>query len=285
MKAPIQKKQNQAAQLKQSEEQNSPQRTMSPPPLMLKTGDEQPTPTSGDEPGQGINMAADKSAGNEKVARLHIHSDIDVEKMGVGALMRGAVGHSWVSLEWKDQTAIPASVKTQYPKHAQYLQSRSGVFSDPFGFWPYMFSDYDEALDQWESAPDRVGYSSNPFDSYVKGQVVHPDTLHQKSVRATQSYDITESEALKVMAYEQSKQGSDYSVFYYNCTTFAKEAVEAAGKTSPRAGTLGVCYPNKLYNSIKKNQKKGRGNTTLYDVGATNPTTVEGDTSPGKRNY
>ncbi len=301
MKAPIQKKQDQqAAQLK-SEDQSGPGRVMSPPPMMFKSENGNAVQRTGGTGGTGgtststaptttapaASTTTGTTGGSAKVAKLHIHADIDVESMGLGALLQGQVGHAWVSLQWNDPTAIPDTVKTKYPKHAKYLQSRSGQgqFADPFGFWPYMFSDYDEALDQWNGAPDRVGYSSNPFDSYVKGQVVHPDQLHQGSVRATQSYDITEAEALNVMAYEQSKQGSDYSVFYYNCTTFAKEAVQAAGKTAPKSGHMGVCYPNKLYNSIKKNQKKGRGNTTVYESGGTNPTTVNGDTSPGKRNY
>lgn len=220
---------------------------------------------------------------NEKVAKIHIHADIDAEKMGLGELLNGQVGHAWVSLEWNDPTQISDRVKNEHPDHAGYLSRRAGkgMFADPFGFWPYMFSDYDEALDQWSGAPDRVSYSSNPFDSYVKGQVVHPDNLHEKSVRATQSFDITEDQAVAAMDYEKSRQGADYSVFWYNCTTFAAEAVKAAGKTPPGNSTLGIAYPNKLYNKIVKNQKKGVGTTHVRDTTGNN-TTVEGPES--KRN-
>jgi hypothetical protein len=108
---------------------------------------------------------------------------------------------------------------------------------------------------------DAVGYSSNPLDSYVAGQVVHPDYLH--AAKAKQTYDVTLGEVNRVLEYAESKQGAQYSVYHYNCTTFAKEAVEAAGKPAPKAGYLGICYPDKLYKSIKNNYEKGKGHTFL----------------------
>lgn len=108
---------------------------------------------------------------------------------------------------------------------------------------------------------DAVGYSSNPFKSYVAGQVLHPDYMH--NAKAIQTYDVTIGEVNRVLEYAESKQTADYSVFYYNCTTFAQEAVQAAGKPAPKAGHLGVCYPDKLYKSIKKNYEKGKGHTFL----------------------
>lgn len=218
-----------------------------------------------------------KGGETEKPARIHIHADIEAESMGISELRQGAVGHAWVSLEWKDPAAIPAKVATEHPDHAHYLQARSakGMFADPFGFWPYMFSEYDEALDQWGGADDRVGYSSNPFKSYVKGQMVHPDTLHESKVRATQSFDITESQAIAAMNYAESKKAAQYSVFYYNCTTFAEEAVKAAGKSPPKASKMGIAYPNKLYDSIVANQKSKTGHTTVWDKDR-NMTEVEG---------
>ena len=107
---------------------------------------------------------------------------------------------------------------------------------------------------------DFVGYSQNPFDSYVPGQVLHPDNKH--SAKATQTYDLTQLEVDKVLKYAETKKSADYSVYYYNCTTFAKEAVQAAGKTPPNAGGK-ICYPDKLYKSIKSNFKKGKGTTSL----------------------
>lgn len=279
MKSSLQRKSSEAPAQMQTE-QGGP--AMAPPAFNLEAGEAAPQTTEAPQ-----NAGEEKEAPSKdgKPARIHIHADIDVEKMGIGALLKGQVGHTWASIEWKDPTAVSEKVKAKHPKHAHNLQSRAdkGMFADPFGFWPYMFSDYDEATDQWEGAEDRVGYSSNPFDSYVQGQVVHPDTLHEKSVRATQSYDITEDEAIAAMDYEQSKQGAQYSVFWYNCTTFAKEAVEAAGKSAPSSSTLGICFPNKLYKSIKKNQKKGRGDTTVKASPDADAVNVVGEESKKNR--
>ncbi|MEE3716314.1 DUF4157 domain-containing protein [Tumidithrix elongata RA019] len=110
-------------------------------------------------------------------------------------------------------------------------------------------------------AADAVGYSPNPFKSYVAGQVLHPDYMH--NAKATQSYDLTRKEVDSVLQYAESKKNAQYSVFFYNCTTFAKEAVESAGKPAPSAGIGNVCIPDSLYKSIEKNFNKGRGETSL----------------------
>jgi hypothetical protein len=205
--------------------------------------------------GKGIPEAMGGDVTNTKdsrpVATLSIHSDIDTTDFGISDLRNGQVGHSWVSLIWDNQNTISSSIATKYPKHYKYLSKGSS----PFGFWPRMFELYNEATDTWINLPpdERTGYSTNPFSSYVKGQVVHPDTIH--TPKATQEYKITEKEAINVMNYAESKKNADYSVYYFNCTTFAADAVKSAGKTPPSSTTLGVAYPNKLYDSIKKNQK------------------------------
>lgn len=221
---------------------------------------------------------------DKKVAKIHIHSDIDVEEMSWESLSEGAVGHSWVSLEWNDPTTVSEKVKKKHPSHAKYLQKNKGKFSDPFGFWPYMFHNLDERTEEWEmDNENRVGYSQNPFKSYVKGQMLHPDRGHEDAVKATQSFDITEDQAMDAMDYAESKKGAEYSVYFYNCTTFAEEAVKAAGKTPPKSTKAGIAYPNKLYDSIKENQEKKEGNTWLKPPGATNATTVEGEERKANR--
>lgn len=209
----------------------------------------------------------------EKPAKLHIHADLDAPGMAlIQQLKTGAVGHTWVSLEWKDPQNIPDVI----PDNHKNFLSRGGMHADPMGFWPKIFDEYDEALDTWSALPDdeRVGYSSNIFKSYVQGQMVHPDNLH--SPKATQSYDVTLEQASNVIDYAESKRGAEYSVFFYNCTTFAKEAAEVGGQNPPRMGTLGICYPDRLYKSIMRNHEKGRGTTTTYAEDGTT-TTVSGD--------
>ncbi|RME03282.1 MAG: hypothetical protein D6805_07080 [Planctomycetota bacterium] len=220
-----------------------------------------------------------KSSPPAKPARLYIHTDIDVPKISIRALQEGAVGHAWVSLEWKDPKQVPETVEKRFPKHAKFLKSSRGPFADPFGFWPYMWQ-YNEAIQEFVIAPDRVGYSTNPFKSYVKGQVLHPDRKH--SPKASQSWDITEGEAMRVMEYAESKKNAKYSVFFFNCTTFAKEAVEAAGKKPPSSTTAGIAYPNALYEGILKNYRAKKGTTTLYQSNG-QQTTVQGSDEDAKK--
>lgn len=221
-----------------------------------------------------INRDPNPSGGDDKPAKLHIHADLDAPGMGlIDQLQSGEVGHAWISLQWKDPNAVPANI---HADHQAFLK-RGGVQADPMGFWPKMFQDYDPLTDQWSSIPDdqRAGYSSNPFKSYVPGQMVHPDNLH--TAKATQSYDITRDQADQVIQYAELKRNSQYSVFFYNCTTFAKQAAEAAGISPPSMGTAGICYPDALYKSIVKNQQKKIGTTSVTDSKG-NVTTVEGST-------
>ena len=204
-------------------------------------------------------------------ARLHIHADIDTADFGLDALMNGNVGHAWISLEWKNPNLIPGTIPEN---HKNYL-SKGGKFADPMGFWPRMFDTFNQDLQQWSNlprpgqepegytGPTRASYSTNILKSYVPGQMVHPDTLHQSKVKASQTYDLTEKEAINVINYAESKRQAQYSVYFYNCTTFAKQAVKAAGKNPPSMSKGGICYPNALYDGIKKNQENKIGHTTV----------------------
>ena len=213
-----------------------------------------------------------RAENEEKPAKLHLHADLEAPSLGLKELLNGEVGHAWVSLEWKDPAAVPADIQAD---HRPFLM-RGGMFADPMGFWPRMFHAYDPLLDQWQSLPpgQRVGYSANPFASYVPGQMLHPDNLH--TPKATQTYEVTQAEVTDVINYAESKKDAQYSVYFYNCTTFAKEAVEAAGQQPPSMSTLGICYPNALYEGIVKNQKKGVGTTEVHPLDGGPVTRVEG---------
>ncbi|MGK7888498.1 MAG: DUF4157 domain-containing protein [Leptolyngbyaceae cyanobacterium] len=252
--------------------------------LFFKRGEYQPGSRGGQEliahelthvvqqggPSQ-VNTQIQKKQGDDKPAKLHIHADLDAPGMGlIDQLQSGEVGHAWISLEWKDPTSVPNTIAAN---HKTFLQ-QGGVQADPMGFWPKMFDTFDPITQQWSNLPDQVGYSSNPFKSYVPGQMVHPDNIH--SAKATQSYDITTDQASSVIQYAESKKNAQYSVFFYNCTTFAKEAAQAANVSPPKMGSAGICYPDALYKSIVKNQKNNVG-TTSVDDGSGNMVTVEGD--------
>lgn len=90
-----------------------------------------------------------------------------------------------------------------------------------------------------------------------------------------QTWEITQPEVDAVISYAESKRGAKYSVYFFNCTTFGVEAVKAAGKSAPSGG-FGVMYPNALYDSIKKRQKKGEGDTMTKDFDGGNEQVVHG---------
>ncbi|MEO1589681.1 MAG: DUF4157 domain-containing protein [Cyanobacteria bacterium J06632_22] len=191
------------------------------------------------------------------------YSDLSEEDLAA-TLTKGAnIDYS----EWVDEVKSP-EFKTRYEAWyghapdendlAEFLKARKDEITKNL-------AENFQTASQWggfhSRAADSVGYSQNPFDSYVPGQVLHPDYIHD--AKATQTYDLTRNEVNSVLQYAESKQDADYSVFFYNCTTFAKEAVKAAGQKPPKAGVGSVCYPDKLYKSIKSNFDKGRGTTEL----------------------
>jgi hypothetical protein len=198
-----------------------------------------------------------------KVARLHIFADVDVAVLGFSDLKGGNVGHSWVSLQYLDPTAVPPSVPGA---HRSLLSARSDPFADPMGFWPDVFT-----------VPGQGGYSTDPRNSYVPGHLLHPDREHEGREKAVRTYTIDQPQVDAVVAFAESKRGAQYSVYFYNCTTFARDAVTAAGQSAPSASTfLDICYPNRLYDGIKANQEAGVGTTEVKDLETKSWTRVDG---------
>jgi hypothetical protein len=104
----------------------------------------------------------------------------------------------------------------------------------------------------------------------------HPDRAHEGSEKAVQTWSLTQAEVDAVIKYAESKHGQKYSVYFFNCTTFAAEAVKAAGKSPPSVSTGGICFPNAAYDGIKANQEKGRGTTWTKDIDSGAETTGAG---------
>jgi hypothetical protein len=192
-----------------------------------------------------------------KVAKLHLFVDIEAPSIGVKELKEGAVGHTWIAIEYNDPAKVPDTVNKA---HLPYLKG-SGKYADPMGFWP--------------DIENGVGYSTNPFDSYVAGWMRHPDRAHEGAEKAMQTWELTQAEVDAVIAYAESKRGAKYSVYFFNCTTFGVQAVAAAGKSAPSGG-FGIMYPNALYDSIKKRQKAGQGDTMTKDFDGGNEQVTHG---------
>jgi Domain of unknown function (DUF4157) len=208
--------------------------------------------------------AAAPSAAAATPAKLHLFVDIDVKNLGFSDLAAGDVGHTWVALEYTDPAMVPATI---HAAHKPQLLT-PGKYADPMGFWP----------------DASVGYSVNPLKSWVKGWMRHPDRAHQGAEKATETWDLNQAEVDNVISYAESKRTAQYSVYFYNCTSFAKGAVEASGKSAPGMSSWGFCMPNGAYDGIKKRQAKGVGTTSVTDFDTKKETVVSGpDATPKKR--
>lgn len=193
-----------------------------------------------------LNQNANSDVDN---VRLHLFTDIDEKDLGLGDVLEGRVGHTWISLEYKDPTKVPATV---HPDHEPLLRT-GGKYSDPMGFWP--------------AINENIYYSDNPFASWVKGWMRHPDRAHEGSEKATETWNIDDKAVPNVIRYAESKRTAKYSVFFYNCTTFAKEAIESTGHSTPSMKKWGFAMPNAVYDGIKERQEKGLGRTSVKEFG------------------
>jgi|GEM_PF-2547027 hypothetical protein len=226
------------------------------PAFQLKAGDE--------EEKKRVNS-------NAPVAKLKLHSDtetVDRSKLTFSELMQARVGHSWISLEYNDPSAVPDTV----PQPTKTL-IELGYAS--FGFWPLINRTGDITLP--DDSQRRVdagltpgagtsnntahrGFSLNPF-KWVPGRVEEPDNAHEP--KGTKSYSLNQEEVNKLLAYVNSKRNSDYNLYRFNCTTFAVDAVKAAGKDAPGGSTMGVCLPNALYKDLYEMQQNGDSDVSL----------------------
>ena len=184
-----------------------------------------------------------KDSGNEPVAKLHLMVDLDSRNVGLKEMKAGQVGHTWISLELNDPDSVPNGLD---PNHHNLLED-GGKYADPMGFWPV------------------DAYSANPFKS-VPGAVEHPDRHHQGEEKATMTFSITEKQLKAVLAYAGSKANANYNVYTYNCSTFAKEAIKAAGQSPPSMQKGPFCMPDSVYNGILKKKRGDKEGEHSYDI-------------------
>jgi Domain of unknown function (DUF4157) len=235
---------------------------------------------------QQADEVAEKAAGgDEPVAKLTLNADVetaDRTKITWQELQNASVGHAWISLEYNDPKKVPQDLG----QPTQGLLRGGGTH---MGFWPLI-----HRVDEWPGGkaneaiqertdegqtpgagasenPAHTGFSKNPFNSYVPGRVEEPDTAH--APKGVKTYDLTGQQVKSLMGYVDSKRTAQYSLFFFNCTTFAVDAVAAAGHAPPDASMFGVCLPNALYKSILEMEQKG-------DPGAQTTPLAEGESQP-----
>lgn len=225
------------------------------------------------------------------VAKLGLHADTetaDRTKLTIAELRNAQVGHSWISLRYLDPKAVPEGVSSPTKRLLQH-----GGTS--LGFWPLIHRASQwpggkpnmgiaERLERGETPgagasadPRHRGFKQNPFDSWVPGRVEEPDNAH--APKGTQTYDLDQTQVDSLLRYVDSKRDAQYSLYRYNCTTFAVDAVSASGHSAPAASTMGICLPNALYRDILEAKYDGDGGatTTPLEDGEREPA------SPSKR--
>jgi hypothetical protein len=142
-------------------------------------------------------------------------------------------GHSWLSLEYHDPSAVPDEV----PEPSRDLL-RSGGTSISFG--PYVWP-----------------VPLNPFNSYVDGGVAEPTDW--RGAQAVRSYELTQPQVNQFLNYVNAHRRAQFSLYFFNCGTFAEEAVKASGHVSPRGSETSwtPAAPQEMYRSILALKEKG----------------------------
>jgi hypothetical protein len=219
---------------------------------------------SADHPALSASDLAYGDPSTHKVAKLHLFTDIEAKSMGLKELQDHRVGHTWIAIEYNDPTKVPDTV---HPAHKNYLKNPSR-YADSMGFWPGATPHQDpRRLDESHR------FSANPLHSYGPGELHQPDTAHQGQEKASETWDLTQAEVDAVIHYAESKRHAQYSVYMYNCTTFATEAVRAAGKSAP---PMSICMPNALYSAIQARQAHNVGDTMTKQFDGSNEVDVHG---------
>jgi hypothetical protein len=153
------------------------------------------------------------------------------------------VGHTWVRLS----TYVGGRLKELYT----------------YGMWPQ------KLYSPGEYAQQHGGYAG-PI-SVGPGEVRHPDVAHEDdATKAYKHYPVKKSAFDKALntAVERYNSPPPYVLTGYNCTAFAREIVQAAGKSYPGKGLLpGMAYtPGNLYWAIMKEWVKGHKNIATQDT-------------------
>ena len=145
---------------------------------------------------------------------------VDVEQHGLGRLISGNVGHTWVKFQDNGGTRYS------------------------YGFWPQGGFDPKKPF---KSVPGCVRHPD----------VAHEPP--KATNYSEKKYSIPQDKYLKALTHAQSVciAKPDYNLFTYNCTSFGIDVTKAAGVTPPSSTTLAVHNPNALSEGIAENRDEG----------------------------
>lgn len=172
------------------------------------------------------------------------------------------VGHTWISLRYKNPTAMPQYTNLETEKDQpdttkksppdalkkESLDSLQQGGEASFGFYP---------------KGDNFWMTMALVIPSIAGEVVEPD--HQHSPKVQIHYQLFQDDVNKLIGYVNSSRNRKYNLQSYNCTHFAMEAVAAAGHTPPAAKGLGGLYtmPNAVYKTMLEAAQRGHKQSTF----------------------
>ena len=209
---------------------------------------------------------------NEKVATLSLNVFTETfsrSEITRDELKDGQVGHTWISLKFYN----PKSALKYLDNPTRTLVKKEGKTS--MGFWPLKYrpeafitqgrdhrfttnQERDSGCTPGAGASQDTSHSGFSFEKSVPGRVEEPDRSHSNEFRIRKEYDLTQSQVDSMLNYINQNRNKYYNLYTYNCTTFAVEAVKAAGQNAPSGSMYGICFPNALYKELYQKSKNDK---------------------------
>ncbi|HEY0710930.1 MAG TPA: polymorphic toxin-type HINT domain-containing protein [Polyangia bacterium] len=150
-------------------------------------------------------------------------------------------GHSWIALEYLHPTRdLPEDWQTRFPDHYWPLKNPGRV---PLGH--HMgFNNHGRPISASESVPGAV-------------EIMGRRAITELGPTAVQSYDLRQSDVENLLQFVEQSRGRDYNLLTHNCTTWAVQAVQAAGQRPPDSRIVTVANPASLWEGIRANERRG----------------------------
>lgn len=170
----------------------------------------------------GISCGTPDSIGAGSPTEWRLTLAVDREEEGLGRLMTGNVGHTWVKL----------------------VDNKGEKYS--YGFWPQ--SGFN-ASEPWKAVP---GCVHHPDTAHEPPHATDYIDIDYKLTKPNYDKAVTHADGI-------CKAQPDYGLFSYNCTTFAIDVAKTAGVSPPSSATLAIHNPNALFEGIEEEKtKRGR---------------------------
>jgi hypothetical protein len=234
-------------------------------------------------------MIGDQVTQDEMPEQVEMNEEVATARLATDKGGEGDVGHAWVELRYdQEKAATYAPLINRLPIMPYGKQRLAAGLHDSWGFYPRMYTKnmanqrIMEKRGEVGATPGK-GKSSREGDTglrqlghFIKnpaktgaddgrkkyiwasvrteGRVEEPDDDHIASARM--KYRVTQKQIENMTRYIDSKSSATYSPYRLNCTSFAVEALKAAGQSPPSGTFFGFSYPKALHDLIATQKEK-----------------------------